>query len=148
MKTFTNLIAGTAGALVLNIIHEVARKCIKQAPHMNEVGEEALVKSIKFIGGEPPKGYTLYTSTLVGDFIGNALYYSAVGKGEPKSIWLRGIGLGITAGIGAVTLPDKLGLNDGPVNRSPVTQLLTVAWYTLGGVVTSGVAQALQRKIR
>ena len=146
MKTPTNLISGVAGAIVLNLIHEVARKNITHAPHVNKVGEEGVVKLVKYLGGSPPKGDTLYASTLVGDLIGNAVYFSAVGKGKPRNIWMRGIGLGLAAGLGAIILPSKMGLDDQPVKHSTLTQVLTVTWYTLGGVAAAGVAAALQRK--
>ncbi|TDS13138.1 hypothetical protein [Sphingobacterium paludis] len=144
MKISTNIVAGAAGALLLNIVHELARKNIKNAPRVNEVGEEGVTKISKAIGVEPPTGNKLYASTLAYDFVGNAFYYSAVGKGKSKNIWLRGIGLGLTAGIGAIALPKKMGLNDEPVNRSVLTKVLTVAWYTLGGLAAAAAAELLQ----
>ena len=146
MKIRTNLVAGAAGAILLNLIHELARKTLTQAPHVNEIGEEGVVKISESLGKEAPHGNALYATTLASDFIGNAFYYSAVGKGSPKNIWLRGLGLGLTAGIGALALPSKLGLDDQPVKRSNLTQVLTVAWYTLGGIAAAGVADYLQRR--
>lgn len=144
MKIPVNLIAGAAGALLLNVVHELARKTSKEAPHVNELGEEGLAKLSEAIGVTPPSGGALYASTLAGDFISNSFFYSAVGKGKPTNIWLRGAALGLTAGLGALTLPSKLGLNDKPVNRTALTQVLTVAWYTLGGLAAAGVADLLQ----
>lgn len=146
MRIRTNLVAGAAGAILLNIIHEIARKTLTRAPHVNEIGEEGIVKIAESLGTEAPQGNALYATTLASDFIGNAFYYSAVGKGSPQNIWLRGLGLGLTAGIGALALPGKLGLDDRPVKRSNLTQVLTVAWYTIGGIAAAGVADYLQRR--
>ncbi|KGE12542.1 hypothetical protein [Sphingobacterium deserti] len=144
MKISTNIVAGAAGALLLNVIHELARKNIKDAPRVNELGEEGVVKISEAMGVKPPTGNKLYASTLAYDFVGNAFYYSAVGKGKSKNIWLRGLGLGLTAGIGAIALPKKIGLDDQPVNHSKLTQVLTVAWYTLGGLAAAAAAELLK----
>ncbi|GHE35365.1 hypothetical protein [Sphingobacterium griseoflavum] len=146
MKISSNILAGAAGALVLNVIHELVRKNVKDAPQVNKLGEEGVIKISKALGGKPPKGEKLYTAALGGDLIGNAFYYSAVGKGSSKYIWWRGLGLGITAGIGALTLPKKLGLNDKPVNGSTKTKALTVLWYTVGGLAAAGAAKLLQEQ--
>ncbi len=145
-KIPTNLLAGAAGALLLNIIHELARHTVKDAPRVQEIGEEGLVKLTESFGVEAPKGETLYASTLAGDLITNALYYSAVGRGKEQHIWLRGLGLGLTAGLGALTLPKPLGLDDKPVKGSVLTQVLTVAWYTFGGLAAAGVANYLHKR--
>jgi hypothetical protein len=43
-------------------------------------------------------------------------------------------------------LPGPLGLGEAPSNRTPQTQLMTVAWYTAGGLVAGVVARALRKR--
>jgi hypothetical protein len=38
-----------------------------------------------------------------------------------------------------------MGLSDAPVTRTDKTKLLTVAWYTFGGLVTGAVIKALRK---
>jgi hypothetical protein len=47
------------------------------------------------------------------------------------------------AGVGAVVLPPLLGLGQQPGRRTPWTELMTVAWYTAGGVAAAAVAERL-----
>lgn len=146
MKIPTNIIAGAAGALLLNLIHELARHTLKSAPRINEIGEEGIDKIAQSLNTAPPNGNSLYATTLASDLVGNAFYYSAVGKGTTQNIWLRGIGLGLTAGFGALALPSKLGLDDKPVKYTALTRVLTVAWYTIGGLAAAAVADFLKEK--
>lgn len=146
MKAVTNILAGLAGAVVLNIIHETARKYRKDAPHINEIGEEAVSKTIKAAGYNPPKGKKLYAATLGSDIGSNALYFGMIGTGDQSNVWRKGIAFGLAAGLGALGLTKPLGLNDAPVNRSTATKVMTVAWYTLGGIATAGVLKLLNRR--
>ena len=146
MNASKNMVAGLAGALVLNLLHESARHLSPSAPRVNKVGEEALSKSLKTINIDPPKGKKLFGLTLASDLLSNAAYFSMVGSGKEENILLRGAGFGLAAGIGALTLTKPLGLDDSPVNRSLQTQLMTVAWYTLGGLAAAFVAQKISEK--
>lgn len=145
MKLFSALLGGLAGAVVLNILHETVRRFDKDAPRVDLVGEEALSKSMEAAGIDPPEGEQLYKATLVGDLISNTLYYSTIGLGDDKHILIRGLGMGLLAGIGAVELPKPMGLDDAPVSRTDKTKLLTIVWYVAGAVVTSVVTKALHK---
>jgi hypothetical protein len=85
--------------------------------------------------------------TLAADVVSNAMYFSAIGVGKKKNILLRGMGYGLAAGIGAVTLTKPLGLNDEPVTKTNKTKVLTVAWYLVGGIITALTIKALQDKM-
>jgi len=137
MKAINNITAGLAGAVVLNVLHESAKRFFPNAPRVDLVGEEALTDILESAGIEPPKGNALYAATLAADIASNALYYSFIGKGKKENVLLRGAGIGLAAGIGALTLTKPLGLNDAPVNRTNTTKALTVAWYLVGGLVTA-----------
>ncbi|KAA6440327.1 hypothetical protein FEM33_06900 [Dyadobacter flavalbus] len=145
MKAINNISAGLAGAVVLNILHESAKRFFPNAPRVDLVGEEALSGILESAGIEPPKGNALYAATLAADVVSNALYYSLIGAGKKENVLLRGAGIGLAAGIGALTLTKPLGLNDAPVNRTNTTKALTVAWYLVGGLVTALVIKGTNK---
>lgn len=137
MEAIKNLVAGFAGALALNVLHETYRRFDHDAPRADLVGEEALSKSLKYVGVQPPKGDNLYMATLAGDLISNTLYYSLIGSGSKKNVMIRGGAYGLAAGLGAVMAPKPMGLKDAPVTKTDKTKALTVAWYLTGGLVTA-----------
>jgi len=95
-------------------------------------------------GYEPPRGRVLYGLSLLGELASNSMYYALVGAGRSKRPLLRGAILGAVGGIGAVVLAPLMGLGQQPHRRTPWTQLMTVAWYTLGGLATGAAAEALE----
>ncbi len=131
-----NVLSGVAGAMMLNLVHQLMKKVNKDAPHVDEIGKEAVSKSVKSLGYDPPRGKKLFATTLVGDILANSIYYGLIGKGRRENLLLRGVVYGTVAGVGALTLTKPLGLDDRPVNRSTKTKLMTVGLYVLGGVVT------------
>ena len=145
MKTVNNLIGGLAGAIALNIIHQTAKNINHDAPRVDLVGEEAIKKGLNYMGVEPPKGDNLFATTLAGDLISNAIYYSAIGVGKDKNLLLRGIAYGLSAGIGALTLTKPMGLSDAPITKTPQTKVMTVAWYLLGGIATALTIKVLRK---
>lgn len=73
----------------------------------------------------------------------NTAYYALVGLGGPDGAVGRGAALGFLAGLGAVFLPGPLGLGSAPSRRTPQTAAMTVAWYTLGGLVAGAAYRAI-----
>lgn len=132
-----SLAGGLAGAVVLNIVHEAARRLYDKALRINKVGEEAVTKSLNAVGVPAPTRKTLFATTLAADIASNATYFAAIGKGADKYLLLRGAGYGLAAGLGAIGLTQKLGLIDKPVTKTTETKVLTVAWYLLGGLVAA-----------
>lgn len=146
MKLTTALAGGLAGAVTLNLIHETYRKIDKDAPKIQLIGEEALVKMLKAAHLAQPNGEEeLYRWTMAGDILSNAVYYSLVGAGKRKGLLKRGFVLGLAAGVITVFMPEKLGLNNAPSDRTTETKVLTVLWYTLGGLAAGGVMKALKK---
>lgn len=143
MRKLKAIIAGFAGAVALNILHETVRRFDPKAPRVDLVGKEALSKTMKSVGATPPTGVALTEATLVGDIFSNTLYYSLIGSGKGNKNWIKGIMLGLSAGIGALSLPKPMGLNDTPVTKSKRAETLTVAYYTLGGLVAAATFAAL-----
>ena len=146
MKLIKNIIGGLAGAVALNILHQTVKQSDHDAPRVDLVGEEALTKGMEAMNLEPPTGDGLFTATFIGDIISNALYFSTIGFGKKKYLLLRGTAVGLAAGIGALTLTEPLGLSDAPVTRTNKTKLMTVGWYTFGGMVTALTIKALRTK--
>lgn len=131
-----NLLSGVVGAIMLNLVHQLGKKINKDAPHIDEIGKEAVSKSVKSAGFTPPRGNKLFATTLVGDVIANSIYYGLIGKGRKENLLLRGLIYGTVAGVGALTLTKPLGLNDRPVNRTTKTKVMTLGLYILGGITT------------
>ena len=138
------LAGGAAGAAALTAVHEAARRALRDAPRMDVLGERAIAAGLRAAGAEPPPEPRLHSAALVGDLVSNSAYYALVGAGGPDGAVTRGAALGLVAGLGAVLLPGPLGLGTGPSRRTPQTAAMTVAWYTLGGVVAGLVYRSLR----
>lgn len=145
-KSISTIVGSIAGAAALNILHQTVAQFDHEAPRVDLVGEEGLSKALEKIGVQPPGGNALFTAALAADLISNAVYYSLIGLAKKKQLIPAGTVLGLAAGIGALTLTKRLGLSDAPVTRTEKTKLLTVAWYTFGGLVAGAVMLSLRKK--
>ncbi len=139
------LVAGAAGALTTNVLHELIRRMRSDAPRVDLLGMQALAKASEAAGAPVPRGGALYLTTLAGDLASNTAYFALVAtaqrsKGAQIAV---GTALGVVAGIGAVVLPRPLGLTTATTSRTPATALLTIALYTAGGFVAGAVARRL-----
>ncbi|RZJ63434.1 MAG: hypothetical protein EOO47_28605 [Flavobacterium sp.] len=144
MGLIKNLIAGFAGSAALNLLHETLRKNFNEVPRINLLGEEALNKTLFAYGTPITDEDELYRATLKADLASNTLYYSLIG-GSKALIWPKAIILGISAGVGALKLPEPMGLNPQPVTRTPQIKALTVGYYLFGALVTATVLKALSK---
>lgn len=145
MKVLPSLAAGFAGAIVLTALHEKVRHLRPEdAPRMDVLGMRGLRKLLGKADAPQPDGDTLFDLTMAGDILSNGLYYTLVGSG--RHTVARGLALGALAGVGGVLLPGPMGLGEAPTNRTPQTQAMTVAWYTVGGLVAGTVARALRKQ--
>lgn len=133
--------SGLVGAFTLTLVHETARRFIDDAPRMDVVGMRAITKTLHAAGAEPP--VPLHEAALVGDILTNSLFYGLVGLGRSEDGLRNGALLGLAAGLGAVFLPEPLGLGRQPTEDSPQTELMTVAWYMLGGIAAGAAYSAL-----
>ena len=133
--------SGLVGACALTLVHETARRYIDDAPRMDVVGMRAIAKTFRAVDAEPP--VPLHETALVGEMVSNSLYYGLVGLGEPGDGVRNGALLGLAAGVAAVYLPEPLGLGRQPAKNSTETNLLTVAFYLLGGLAAGAAYQAL-----
>ncbi len=145
MKVLHQIIGGIAGAVTLNALHQAAAKLNKNAPRVDLVGEQALNKGLALAGAPTLKGQKLFGATLAADLASNAVYYSFIGRGNEKNLVARGAGYGLAAGVGAVTLTKPMGLDDEPVNKNTASTIMTVAWYTIGGLVAALAMKRLNK---
>lgn len=135
-----NLVGGLAGALSLTAVHETVRQFVPAAPRVDLTGIRALRELLNKTDLPIPGLTAQRQLALGGDLMANATYYSLTG-----SSYSKGIMLGLAAGLGGVFLPGKMGLGEAPTNRSTTTRLLTIGYYTLGGIVSAAVTRALSR---
>ena len=141
MKALKALTSGLVGACGLTLVDETARRFVKDAPRMDVLGMRALARTMNAAGQTPPSDDKLHGAALAGDIISNSLYYSLVGVGQERGALLRGALLGAGAGLGAVVLPPRLNLGSDASARTAQTQLMTVAWYTIGGLAAAAAFQ-------
>lgn len=142
MSFFRALGSGLVGACALTLIHESARRFLPNAPRMDVLGMRAIANTLDTVDKNPPPPGELHEMALIGDIVSNSIYYGLVGVGDKEGAWLRGSVLGLTAGVGAVLLPEPLGLGRQPDEHTPSTQLMTVAWYLAGGLAAAAAFRA------
>jgi hypothetical protein len=145
MRPENALLGGLAGAAAVTLIHETARQFVPGAPRVDVIGMRALAKPMRRFGRRPPSRDRLYWLTLIGELVSNSVWYAAAGAGDRRGVVERGAALGLVGGLGAVVLPPVVGLGRQPHHRTPWTQVMTVAWYTVGGVVAGAVMKELAR---
>jgi len=141
-----NMLGGLVGAAALNLIHSVAKRLDPQAPEVDKVGEEAMVKTVRAAGYVAPKGNALIAATFGADVASNAMLYTLIGYGGERHILLRGALLGAVVGLATLTVPGQAGLDDHPIKKSPRTRFMTVAWYVMGGLAAAGAIKVLKKR--
>jgi hypothetical protein len=139
------LVSGAVGAGVLTIIHQLAQGVRSDAPRMDVVGMEVLGTSLTLAGAQVPDDARLYNMTLAGDLLSNTLFYAAVPAKNARTTFLRAAVLGVSAGVGALTLPRYLVNNDPPHSHHVANNVMTVAWYLAGALAAAATYQALRR---
>jgi len=135
--------SGLVGACALTLVHETARRFIDDAPRVDVIGMRAMAKALRAADAELPPDLGLHEAALIGDIVSNSAYYSLVAAGGRDAALRNGALLGLAAGLGAVFLPEPLGLGRQPTERPPVTQAMTVAWYVVGGLAAAATYRAL-----
>jgi hypothetical protein len=135
--------SGFAGAAAVTLVNEIGRRVIPHAPHLEVLGMRGLATILRGADQPLPERDTLFDVTLAGDLLSNSLYYSLAGAGGPRGALVRGALLGLAAGLGAAFLPPKVGLGHQPDEYTPNTQLMTIAWYVIGGLAAGTAARLL-----
>ena len=146
MKILSSLAGGLAGALAVTLLNEVIKRYDADAPRMDKMGMNALAKGFKKANRSVPDDDKLHKYALLGDILSNTLYFSFTGKGSQRKSLLRGGLLGISSGMGAVFAPEHLGLEKEHSNKTTKTQLMTMAYYLIGGMVAGAVGKMIEKK--
>ena len=115
---------------------------------MDTLGRRGIARTLRAAGVEPPDRDTLQGIALAGDVAWNGLMYALVGLASPSLAPLVGASIGATAGLGAVALPPVLDLGPGPDRLATRTVVMTVAWYTVGGLVAGEVYRRIRERSR
>ena len=145
-----SLVAGLAGALAVNAMHEFTRKSkggnpsTADAPRLDRLGQDSLAMGMRRIGVEPPAaGPKRYWSAMAGDVAMNALLYAVTTS--RKSALAGGGASGLLAGVSGLLLPRLIGMNRyaGTTKKS---RAMTFADYAVGGLVTGAVMKVLNRR--
>lgn len=151
MKLLSSLAGGLAGAITVTIIHEVLRKTTPDAPRLDETGKRLTNKILQKAGRAPLSHKKLYASSLVGELLANTVYFSLAGS-KMKHAFRTGSLLGLTAGLSAVSLPEKMGLNgngahsNGSHRSNKSRKWMTIGLYLAGGLVSAAVARWLENR--
>lgn len=138
------LIGGFVGAAAVTLLNESLRRLSANTPRLDKLGEEATAKTIESLGGDAPSGGDLYATTLGADILSNTLYYSSAAANKQNPL-LAGAGLGIMAGLGAVYLPEKMGLEGSHTAGTKEKKWMTIALYTFGGIIAGAVISRLSK---
>ena len=145
MQLSSAICGGIGGAVALTLAHETLRRLNVDAPRMDLLGMEAIAKTLRSVGSEVPEENKLFKITMAGDIFSNSLYYSIAGLGNGRHAIIRGAILGVAAGIGAVYLPKRMGLDTAPSGRALQTKVMTFALYTIGGVVAAVLGRWIEK---
>ena len=136
----TAVFAGTVGSVALAVIHESARQVVPHPPRTDVLGARANAAVARRLGLPVPTGWTAYGLALSAGLSSNGLIYATVGLGDRRSVYRRGLVIGLLTGLTAWLLPPAIGLGRVPNRRAPWTELMTVTWYTLGGLAAAAAA--------
>ena len=145
MEKLASITSGLAGSVALTLLHQVMKNNVSNAPRMDKLGMEAMETSLDKVGLPVPAKEELYNKTLAGDLVANTSYYSMVGL-IPRNSIATGAVLGALAGIGAIGLPGKMGLNNQHTNKTTKTKLLTVALYLSAGLIAGMAYKFMTRQ--
>lgn len=140
----TNILAGLGGAIVLTVLNEALKNVNGDMPRIDLVGEEAVQKTAQYFGIELHSKESVHDVSLLGDLVSNTAYFSLIG-GEGKELWVKAASSGILAGLGAVNLPEQLGLDDAPVAKKTATQAWTIGYYLAGALATAALIGVLKK---
>ena len=148
MNLIQSLTAGACGAVLLNAVHESMRQFVPEAPRVDLIGRQLVAQTFLAMNEPPPPDSREYALAMAGDVLSNTLYYSLVGFGSHRRAVLRGLVLGAVGGWAAVKAPEYLDLPEDAVQRHPATKLMTVAWYTLGGLAAGMMIRRIRQSDR
>jgi hypothetical protein len=145
-----SLVAGLAGAVAVNVLHESIRKAKggnpspADAPRLDRLGQDALAGGMRSIGLRPPAaGPKRYWTALAGDIATNAVLYAlTTSRRNPLT---GGGASGLLAGTMGLLLPRLVGLNH-HAGTTKKARAMTFTDYAVGGLVSGAVLKALSKR--
>jgi hypothetical protein len=137
------LAGGLVGTAVLTALHQTIRYTLPDiAPRMDLLDLSLIHKVGNQTNMALPPDDKLYKMTFIGEIVCNTAYYSLIGGDCPQiKAWL----LGSAAGVSAVVLPEHLGIDPAPSNRTKATRYLTVGYYVAGALAAAATIRWLNR---
>ncbi len=141
MKSSAALAGGLAGTVTVASIHEALKRITPDAPRMDLLDMELIRKGLKSMNKKVPAESDLQRWAVSGELFCDTAYFGLTGMGRKKGVWLRGVLLGLVAGITAVVLPKPLGLPEESSNKTLATKLMTIGLYLIGGLVAAATTQ-------
>ncbi|MBV9271826.1 MAG: hypothetical protein JO165_12080 [Candidatus Eremiobacteraeota bacterium] len=133
MSFAKSIVCGLGGAVTLTAAHQVLRKITPQAPHLDALGMQGISRLSGPSGKDASRNNDRYMAAVLLDLFANGMYFSLAGIRGSRASLKTGFMLGAVAGVGSVALPRPLGFDKQTTSRSPLTALLSVALYTIGG---------------
>lgn len=137
----TSVLGGLAGAAALTLLNEGVKRINVNAPRLDLLGQNAVAKFMK--GNDLMSKTAQQFFPLAGDLVSNSLFFGMARGDSSFNTLVRGTLLGLGAGVGAVALPEPLGLEEKHTNKNIETQLMTVGWYVVGGLIAALVINAI-----
>jgi len=141
-----SLRSGLLGALAVTAANQVGKWVMPGAPRLDVLGMRLASLAMQKAHVKPLRGLPLYMVSLLGELVSNSLFYALVGLGPARTAWLRGSLLGLSAGMGAIALPEPLGIGKSPTANTKQTKVATVGWCILGGLIAALTYKRLQRE--
>lgn len=142
-KKLYALAGGLVGAGVLTALHQSIRYSLPDiAPRMDLLDLSLIHKVGDQMHLALPPDNELYKATFIGEIIANSAYYSLIGGDCPQ---LKAWFLGTVAGVSAVVLPEHLGIDPAPSNRTKATKYLTVGYYLAGALAAAATIKWLNK---
>lgn len=140
-KKLYAIAGGLVGTAVLTALHQTIRYSLPDiAPRMDQLDMQLLHKAGDQMHIALPDDNELYKMTFIGEIVCNTAYYSLIGGDCPQ---LKAWFLGTVAGVSAVVLPEHLGINPAPSNRTQATKYLTVGYYLAGALAAAATVKWL-----
>ena len=146
MNLVASIVGGLAGAVAVTLLNEMVKRYDPDAPRLDLLGMDAVSKGFNKADEAVPARGDQYKYSLIGDLVGNTLFFAMAGKGNSRKALAKGSLLGLTAGLGAVFTPKPLGLDEEQTNKTTKTQLMTVAYYLIGGMVAGAVGRMIAKQ--
>lgn len=148
--SLSSLLAGVAGAVAVNAVHELTRYAAggnpsnARVPRLDRLGKDGVVLAARALGvTSPRRGVPRYATAMAGDLAINAGLY-ALTAGLTRSPLVGGTVAALAAGVSGLLAPKLVGLqkHTGTTARA---KAMTFADYAIGGIVTGVVLALLTR---